>query len=50
MLSRDLDYLTPTSAAPLLSEIKEIATMLHYLRLKVEGKPSRSQKVEQSKS
>ena len=50
MLSRDLDYLTPTSVAPLLSEIKEIATMLHYLRLKVEGKPFRSQKVEESKS
>jgi four helix bundle protein len=41
MLSRDLDYLTPTSVAPLLSEIKEVARMLHYLRMKVEPKALR---------
>ena len=39
VLSRDLGYLTPTSVAPLLEEIREIATMLHYLRVKVEPKP-----------
>jgi len=42
MLSRDLDYLTPTSVAPLLSEIKEVARMLHYLRMKVEPKGLRT--------
>ncbi|HMD85005.1 MAG TPA: four helix bundle protein [Terriglobia bacterium] len=41
MLSRDLDYLTPTSVAPLLLEIKEVARMLHYLRMKVEPKAQR---------
>ena len=41
MLSRDLDYLTPTSVAPLLEEIKEVARMLHYLRMKVEPKALR---------
>jgi hypothetical protein len=50
MLSRDLDYLTPASVAPLLAEIKELAAMLHYLRMKVEKKPFKSQKVEESKS
>lgn len=38
MLARDLSYLTPASVAPLLSEIKEVARMLHYLRMKVEPK------------
>jgi four helix bundle protein len=38
MLARDLDYLTPPSVAPLLAEIKEVARMLHYLRMKVEPK------------
>jgi len=42
MLSRDLDYLTPTSVAPLLSEIKEVARMLHYLRMEVEPKGLRT--------
>jgi len=36
MLRRDLEYLTPGSVAPLLAETREIAAMLHYLRLKVE--------------
>jgi len=38
MLARDLDYLTPTSVEPLLLEIKEVARMLHYLRVKVDPK------------
>jgi four helix bundle protein len=38
MLSRDLDYLTSASVTPLLSEIKDVARMLHYLRMKVEPK------------
>ena len=41
MLCRDLEYLTPESVAPLLAEIREVAAMLHYLRLKVESKPNR---------
>jgi hypothetical protein len=36
--------------APLLEEIKELAAMLHYLRIKVERKPFKSQKVEELKS
>jgi len=35
VLSRDLKYLTPEAGAPLLDEIKEIARMLYYLRMKV---------------
>jgi four helix bundle protein len=47
MLSQDLDYLTPASVAPLLAEMKELAAMLHYLRMGVEKKPFKSQKVEE---
>jgi len=50
MLSRDLDYLTPPSGAPLLAEIKEVAAMLHYLRMKVERKPVKAQRAEELKS
>jgi four helix bundle protein len=50
MLSRDLDYLTPASVAPLLAEMKELAAMLHYLRMRVEKKPFKSQKVEELRS
>jgi four helix bundle protein len=39
MLSRDLDYLTPASVSPILVEIKQLAAMLHYLRMRVEKKP-----------
>jgi four helix bundle protein len=49
VLSRDLDYLSPPSVFPLLGEIKEVAAMLHYLRMKVEGKPFKNQKVEELK-
>jgi four helix bundle protein len=42
MLCRDLEYLTPASVAPLLEEVREVATMLHFLRLKVERKPVRT--------
>ena len=42
MLARDLDYMSPVSVASLLAEIKEIARMLHYLRLKVEPKALRT--------
>ena len=42
MLCRDLEYLTSESVAPLLAEIRELAAMLHYLRVKVESKPARS--------
>jgi four helix bundle protein len=41
MLCGDLEYLTPESVAPLLDEMREVATMLHYLRLKVEAKVPR---------
>jgi len=41
MLSRDLDYVKPPLVAPLLAEIKEVARMLHYLRIKVEPKALR---------
>ena len=40
MIARDLEYLTPDALAPLLGEIKEIARMLHYLRIKVERETS----------
>jgi four helix bundle protein len=40
MLARDLEYLTPAMVAPLLSEIKEVARMLHYLRVRVDPKAS----------
>jgi four helix bundle protein len=50
MLSRDLDYLTSASVAPLLAEIKEVAAMLHYLPMKVEKKPFKGQKAEELKS
>jgi four helix bundle protein len=36
MVSRDLGYLTAEVVAPVLKEIKEIAQMLHNLRVKVE--------------
>ncbi|MFB3921146.1 MAG: four helix bundle protein [Terriglobia bacterium] len=36
MLARDLAYLAPAAAAPVLGEIKEVARMLHYLRVKVD--------------
>ena len=36
MLSRDLDYLPSESAASLLAEIKELASMLHGLRKTVQ--------------
>jgi four helix bundle protein len=36
MVSRDLGYLTAEAVAPILQEIKEIAQMLHNLRVKVE--------------
>jgi four helix bundle protein len=42
MLSRDLDYVKPILVAPLLAEIKEVARMLHYLRMKVEPKALRT--------
>jgi four helix bundle protein len=50
MLSRDLEYLTPPLVAPLLAEIKEIATMLHYLRIKVEPKPTKPGKAGELKT
>ncbi len=34
--ARDLAYLSADTVEPLLGEIKEIARMLHYLRIKVE--------------
>jgi four helix bundle protein len=40
MLSRDLGYLAPEKAEEPLSEISEIAGMLHALRKKVEGSSS----------
>ena len=49
MLSRDLDYLTPASVSPILAEIKQLAAMLHYLRMRVEKKPVKNQKVEELK-
>ena len=36
MVSRDLGYLTAEIVAPILQEIREIAQMLHNLRVKVE--------------
>jgi len=36
MISRDLGYLKPEQAGPRLEEIREIAGMLHSLRIKVE--------------
>ena len=42
MLCRDLEFLTSAAAAPLLAEIKEVATMLHYLRMRVEPRPLRA--------
>jgi four helix bundle protein len=50
MLSRDLDYLKPASVAPILAEIKQLAAMLHYLRMRVEKKPVKNQKVEELRS
>jgi four helix bundle protein len=50
MLSRDLDYLTPAAVAPLLAEMKQLAAMLHHLRMRVEKKPFKSQKVEELRS
>ena len=50
MLSRDLDYLTPASVSPILVEIKQLAAMLHYLRMRVEKKPIKNQKGEELKS
>jgi len=40
MLSRDLGYLAPEKAEEPLSEVSEIAGMLHALRRKVEGSSS----------
>jgi four helix bundle protein len=37
MVSRDLGYMTPAMAKPLLSEVADLARMLHALRLKVEA-------------
>lgn len=39
LLSRDIGYLSGDQAAPLLTEVDEIARMLHHLRLKVESPP-----------
>ena len=39
-LSRDLGYLTPEKAKETLSEVSEIAGMLHGLRKRVEGSSS----------
>ena len=36
MIARDLNYLTPSCAEPLLQEIDGIARMLHALRVKVD--------------
>jgi four helix bundle protein len=36
MIARDLNYLTPSSADPLLQETDEIARMLNALRAKVD--------------
>jgi len=41
MLCRDLGYLAAESVIPVLDEIREVAAMLHYLRIKVEPKVSR---------
>ena len=38
MVSRDLSFVSSESADAALTEIREIAGMLHSLRLKVEGK------------
>ncbi len=38
--ARDLGYLAPDAVEPLLGEIREIARMLHYLRIKVEREDS----------
>ncbi len=38
--ARDLGYLAPDAVEPLLGEIKVIARMLHYLRVKVEPETS----------
>jgi four helix bundle protein len=40
MLSPDLGYLARQAVAPLLAEIKEVARMLHYLRIRVEPRAS----------
>jgi four helix bundle protein len=37
LISRDLDYMTPLMAKPLLANVAEIARMLHALRIKVES-------------
>ena len=41
MLCRDLGYLAEKSVTPVITEIREVATMLHYLRMKVEPKVAR---------
>lgn len=37
MVSRDLGYMTPAVAKPLLSEVADLARMLHALRMRVEA-------------
>jgi four helix bundle protein len=39
LLARDIGYLTPAQADPLMAEADEIARMLHHLRSKVETEP-----------
>jgi four helix bundle protein len=45
MLCVDLEYLTPDSVNPLLAEIKEVAMMAHFLRLKVEPGVARTSRI-----
>jgi hypothetical protein len=37
MVSRDLEYMTPLMATPLLAQVAALARMLHALRLSVES-------------
>ena len=37
MVGRDLGYMTPLMAKPLLAQVADLARMLHSLRLKVEA-------------
>lgn len=37
MVSRDLEYMTPLMATPLLAQVADLARMLHALRLSVES-------------
>ena len=37
MVSRDLGYMTAAMVTPLLSEVADLARMLHALRVKVEA-------------